>query len=98
MVDNELGIGVPITVDANTLFYFRTPSNAQSDATAIGQGTAFLSNLVRGFKVHASVVDPLASPLVASSIDIEIARYDGTITGSNLNELQLHARFPQCER
>ena len=62
VVENELGAGVPLIVDARSLFFFRTPSNAQSDATAIGQGTAFLSNLVRGFKVHASVVDPLASP------------------------------------
>ncbi|MGB9472460.1 MAG: DUF4382 domain-containing protein, partial [Candidatus Acidiferrum sp.] len=34
VVENELGAGVPLTVDANTLFFFRTPSNAQSDATA----------------------------------------------------------------
>jgi Domain of unknown function (DUF4382) len=83
VVDNELGIGVPLTVNANTLFYFRTPWNAQADVNSIGQGTAFLSNLVRGFKVHASVVDPLASSLVASSIDIEIARYDGSVSSSN---------------
>jgi hypothetical protein len=83
VVDDELGIGVPVTVDANTLFFFRTPANAQADATSIGQGTAFLSNLVRGFKVHVCAVDPLASPLVASSVDIEIARYDGTISGSD---------------
>jgi Domain of unknown function (DUF4382) len=83
VVDNELGVGIPLTVNANTQFYFRTPANAQSDATAIGQGTAFLSKLVRGFKVHASVVDPLASPLVADSIDIEIARYDGTVSASS---------------
>lgn len=82
-VDNELGIAVPLTVDANTLFYFRTPSKGQTDANSIGQGPAFLSNLVRGFKVHASVVDPLAAQFVASSIDIEIARYDGTISASN---------------
>jgi Domain of unknown function (DUF4382) len=93
VVENELGAGVPLTVDANTLFFFRTPSNAQSDATAIGQGTAFLSNLVRGFKVHASVVDPLASPFVASEIDIEIARYDGTITGSNLTSFNYTRDF-----
>jgi uncharacterized protein DUF4382 len=93
VVENELGAGVPLTVDASTLFFFRTPSNAQSDATAIGQGTAFLSNLVRGFKVHASVVDPLASPLVASEIDIEIARYDGTITGSNLTSFNYTRDF-----
>jgi hypothetical protein len=83
VVDNELGIGVPLTVNASTLFYFRTPWNAQADANSIGQGTAFLSNMVRGFKVHASVVDPLASSLVASSIDIEIARYDGSVSNSN---------------
>ena len=93
VVENELGIGVPLSVDANTLFFFRTPANAQSDATSIGQGPAFLSNLVRGFKVHASVVDPLASPLVASSIDIEIARYDGTITGSNLTNFTYTRNF-----
>jgi len=93
VVQNELGVGVPLTVDANTLFFFRTPSNAQSDATSIGQGPAFLSNLVRGFKVHASVVDPLANPMVASSIDIEIARFDGTITGSNLTSFSYTRNF-----
>jgi hypothetical protein len=93
VVENELGLGVPLTVDANTLFYFRTPSNAQSDSNAIGQGPAFLSNLERGFKVHASVVDPLASPLVASSIDIEIARFDGTITGSSLTNFTYTRNF-----
>jgi hypothetical protein len=82
-VQNELGLPVPLTVDANTLFYFRTPSNGQTDSNSIGQGTAFLANLVRGFKVHASVVDPLASPLVAQSVDIEIARYGGLISGAS---------------
>jgi hypothetical protein len=93
VVENESGVPVPLTVDANTLFFFRTPSNAQSDATAIGQGPAFLSNMVRGFKVHASVVDPLASQFVASAIDIEIARYDGTITGSNLTSFTYNRNF-----
>ena len=93
VVENELGIGVPLTIDANTLFYFRTPANAQSDATSIGQGPAFLANLQRGFKVHASVADPLASPLVASSIDIEIARFDGTITGSSLTDFTYTRNF-----
>jgi hypothetical protein len=93
VVENELGIGVPLTVDANTLFYFRTPSHAQNDSTAIGQGTAFLTNLERGFKVHTSVVDALAWPLVASSIDIEIARYGGTITASNLTTFTTRSNF-----
>jgi len=92
-VENELGIGIPLTVDANTLFYFRTPSKAQSDANSIGQGTAFLSNLVRGFKVHVSVVDPLASPLVAQSVDIEIARYDGGISGTTASSFMYTRDF-----
>jgi hypothetical protein len=83
VVDDELGIGVPVSINSSTLFFFRTPSNAQSDATSIGQGTAFLSNLVRGFKVHVNCIDPLANPMVATSVDIEIARYDGTISGAD---------------
>jgi hypothetical protein len=82
-VQNELGIGVPVTVNANTQFFIRTPASAVADSTAIGTGTAFLSNLVRGFKVHASAVDPLASPLVAQTIDIEVARFDGNISAAN---------------
>jgi hypothetical protein len=92
-VENELGVGVPLTVDANTQFFFRTPASALSDATPIGTGTAFLSNLVRGFKVHASVVDPLASPLVAQTIDIEIARYDGQISTAGLTTFTYTRNF-----
>jgi len=93
VVENELGFPVPLTIDANTLFYFRTPSKAQTDANSIGQGPAFLSNLVRGFKVHCSVVDPLAASFVASSIDIEIARYDGAITASNTTNFTYTRKF-----
>ncbi len=83
-VSNEAGVGVPLTVDANTQFFFRTPEAAQVDATPIGTGPAFLAsnNLVRGFKVHVSVVDPLATPLVADSVDIETAAYDGRISAA----------------
>lgn len=81
-VENEEGQGVPVLVDANTQFYFRTPQSALADATPIATGTGFLTaqNLVRGFKVHVSVVDPLAAQLVAQTIDIETARYDGRIS------------------
>jgi hypothetical protein len=77
-VADESGAGVPVTVDANTQFFFRT------DTTPIATGTAFLAShdLVRGFKVHVSVVDPLATPLVAQSIDIETAAYSGRISGA----------------
>ena len=78
-VADESGAGVPVTVDANTQFFFRT------DTTPIATGTAFLAShgLVRGFKVHVGVVDPLATPLVAQTIDIETAAYSGRISGAN---------------
>jgi hypothetical protein len=81
-VTNESGLGVPLTINSNTQFFFRQPQNPVADATPIGTGTSFIANhdLVRGFKVHASVVDPLATPLVAQSIDIETADYEGTIS------------------
>jgi Domain of unknown function (DUF4382) len=81
-VENESGLPVDLTVNADTDFFFREPQNAPADSKPIATGTAFLSsqNLVRGFKVHATVVDPLATPLVAQSIDIETAKYDGAIS------------------
>ncbi len=81
-VANELGQPVVMTVNADTQFFFREPQDPTVDSNPIGVGTGFLSSkdLVRGFKVHASVVDPLAVPLVAQSIDIETARYDGAIS------------------
>jgi Domain of unknown function (DUF4382)/Domain of unknown function (DUF5666) len=83
-VENESGVGVPLTVNSSTQFFFREPWNAAADSKPIATGTAFLGSedLVRGFKVHATVVDPLATPLVAQSIDIETARYDGSISQS----------------
>ena len=84
-VENEAGVGVPVTVDGNTQFFFRAPANATADSTPIATGTGFIANgnLVRGFKVHVSVVDPLAVPLVAQSVDIEVAKYNGSISSAN---------------
>jgi hypothetical protein len=85
LVANEDGGGVPITIDANTQFFFRAPYSAIADATPIGTGTGFLANqeLVRGFKVHVSVVDPLALPMVAQEVDIETAAYGGHISNAS---------------
>ena len=79
---DESGVPVPITVNSDTQFFFREPQNPAVDSQPIATGTAFLSNhnLVRGFKVHTSVVDPLATPLVAQSIDIETAEYSGAVS------------------
>lgn len=81
-VESEGGVPVAVTVDANTQFFFRQPQSALADSTPIYTGTQFLADkdLVRGFKVHVSVVDPLATPLVAQTIDIETAKYDGKIS------------------
>ena len=85
-VSNESGQPVAMNVDANTQFFVRVPQNALADGTPIGTGPSFIANhdLVRGFKVHASVVDPLATPLVAQSIDIETAAYGGVISAPSM--------------
>ena len=76
-VENESGIGVPLAGRCQHAVLLPPAARiAAADSTPIGTGPAFLTNenLVRGFKVHASVVDPLATPLVAQNIDIETAR------------------------
>lgn len=100
-VTNEDGHAVPINIGTQTQFYFRTPQNALADATPIGTGTSFfdgttpggLPDLARGFKVHVSAVDPLASSLTADTVDIEIARYDGTISGAGLSDFTYTRSF-----
>jgi len=94
-VENEAGRGVDLVIDANTQFFFRQPQNGLADATPIATGTAFIASqdLVRGFKVHASVVDPLATPLVAQTVDIEVAKYDGEISAPNLTGFTYTRRF-----
>ncbi len=100
-VENELGQPVNLIVDANTEFYFRTPWNAVADSTPIGQGTGFLTskNLVRGFKIHASVdptvvpPDPTLGPFTVETVDIEIARYDGSISAVNANNFTYTRKF-----
>jgi Domain of unknown function (DUF4382) len=79
VLDNEDGVPVTVKVDGNTQFFFRTPANPSSDAKPICTGTACLSNLVRGFKVHITA-DPLQNPLLAQTVDIEIARFGGAIS------------------
>ncbi len=84
-VESEDGTGIPLQVDGNTQFFYRQPWNTVADATPIGQGPSFLAatNFVRGFKVHASA-DISQTPYLAKDVDIEIARYDGTISNATL--------------
>ncbi len=88
-VADESGRGVPVQVDTSTQFFFR------ADATPIGSGPAFLAShdLVRGFKVHVSAMDPLARPLLAQTVDIETAVYDGSISGADSTGFTYTRRF-----
>jgi Domain of unknown function (DUF4382) len=81
-VTNEDGVPVTLAVGANTQFFFRTPANALADATPIGQGAAFLSNVVRGFKVHVGSMNPLQVPMPATTVDIETAAFGGQISNA----------------
>jgi hypothetical protein len=83
IVDNEDGVPVTVDVNGNTQFFFRTPANPGSDANPICTGISCLSDLVRGFKVHITCDDPLQVPLVADTVDIEIAHFDGAISSPN---------------
>lgn len=83
VIENENGAGVPVTVTSATRIFFRAPADPAADAQPItADPVAFVNNknLVRGFKVHASVTDPLAATLAAQTLDIEIAKYDGWIS------------------
>ncbi|MGA7537605.1 MAG: DUF4382 domain-containing protein [Steroidobacteraceae bacterium] len=84
VIDNAAGLPVPVSIDSQTEFFYRQPADPAADATPIGTGPAFLASadLVRGFKVQVSVVDPLASPLVAQAVDIETAAYSGEISNA----------------
>lgn len=75
-VSNESGTHVPVSISANTEFTYH------GGMTAIGTGPSFLTgnDLVRGFKVHVNCDDPLQTPLVASSVDIETAAFSGGIS------------------
>ena len=97
-VADESGVGVPVTVDANTEFFLRTPADASADTTPIATGTGFLTSndLVRGFKVHVSPVDAHATPLVAQSIDIETAAYSGRISGATNTGFTYNRQFARA--
>jgi hypothetical protein len=89
MVTSEKGTPVQVNINANTQFYYH------GGTTAIGSGTAFLSNLVRGFKVHVAVADPLAATFTATGVDIENAAYSGTISGANTTGFTYTHAFPR---
>ncbi|HUP08393.1 MAG TPA: hypothetical protein VMU47_14640 [Caldimonas sp.] len=93
-VDNADGRPIHLAVDANTQFFFRRPGSA-ADVTPIGTGPAFLTahDLVRGFKVHVTPVDVTTVPMVAATVDIESAPYEGRVSGANATGFSLTNGF-----
>ncbi len=93
---NEDGTPIALQVNNGTQFFFRVPENALADATPIGTGTSFLAgnNIVRGFEVHAGVVNPMASSLTAKTIDIEVAQFMGVISAPMQTQFTVTSMFP----
>jgi hypothetical protein len=93
-VDNADGKPVRLAVDANTQFFFRHPGSV-ADVTPIGTGPGFLTSndLARGFKVHVTPVDLTAVPLVAATVDIETAPYEGKISNATGTSFTLTDTF-----
>lgn len=93
-VDNADGKPLHLAVDANTQFFFRNPGTA-ADVTPIGVGPGFLTSheLVRGFKVRVTPVDLTAVPLVAATVDIEAAPFEGKISNVTTAGFSLTDRF-----
>ncbi len=83
----ENGAPTTLQIDANTQFFF------QGGSTAIGTGPSFLANLARGFKVEVTVVDPLATPLVAASVDIQRGVFEGDITAADASSFTYTKAF-----
>ena len=92
-IDNEDGVPVTVDVNGNTQFFFRAPASPAADSSPICTGTSCLADLVRGFKVHVTAADPLQVPLVAETVDIEIARFDGFISAPNAASFEYTRNF-----
>ncbi len=99
-VTTEDGNATALLIGPNTSFYY------QSNSTAIGTGTAFfndltpggLPNVARGFKVNATI-DPLSTttPPTALSVEIDNARYAGTITLPNTTDFTYTRNFANLD-
>ncbi len=93
-VATEDGRAARLNVTPATRFYFRTPLSATSGIAPISgaDGVAFMNGgyLKRGFKVHATA-DPATGD--ALDVDIEIARFDGTISNATGASFDYTHRF-----
>jgi len=99
-VTTEDGGAKHIGIGVNTNFYF------QSSNTVIGTGPTFfdgltpggLPNLARGFKVNVTI-DPLSTttPATALTVEIDVARYAGTITSPTTTDFDYARTFAMAD-
>lgn len=75
-VSNADGHPRLVAVDANTVFTFH-------QTTALGTGIGALATIQRGFKVSVTVADPLATPLLATSVNVQRASDYGQVDASS---------------
>jgi len=88
----ENGTASPaITVNSGTEILFNGTPVSTDGATFL---TANTFNFVSGFKVHVNPVDPTVTPLVADTVNIEIARYAGSISGASPTGFTYNRAFP----
>ncbi len=88
VVADETGSDQRLTVDANTNFVL---PNQPANAPPIGTGSAFLPNLVRGFKVHVTV-DPITTTL-AKVVEVETAAFSGRISSASASDFTMTSSF-----
>lgn len=75
-VSSASGVQRTIAIDPDTAFTYHV-------SQTIGTGSAALANLWTGFKVQVQVKDPLASPMHASSVNIQRAVDGGRISSAS---------------
>ena len=102
-ITTEDGKATAVKIGPNTNFYFgssNTPLNSSGGGQTFFDGTTpgGLPNVARGFKVNTTI-DPAstATPPVALTVEIDIARYDGTITNPGSSGFTYTRKFAMAD-
>jgi hypothetical protein len=100
-VTTEDGKATAIAIGPNTNFYYQssnTPITPGGTTFFEGKTPGGLPNIARGFKVNATI-DPLstATPPVALSVEIDVARYGGVITSPTSTGFNYNRVFPMAD-
>jgi hypothetical protein len=84
VVDNADGVPRTISITNATVFTFQENVTLSNPSNG-GNGQAVLADINHGFKVSIAVADPLATPLVATAVNIDRAVDTGYIDSSTTN-------------